>query len=197
MPQIVDYDRVVQDMQAVHLQCLYHNSGAFGFDLRMAAHHRGWIGEEDPSIRPEARVLARRVAEPYVAHLTRLAVQAWQRLLQGEVWLMPKSHWAYELQFGSQPWLGDLLGRLGVDAATLEPRADGSAIAFTMDEAGAFEQMLVQLLENLRGSDFSMAFPGRPVICTVHHHGQLWWSTADAELLEGLDSVAERAGLMV
>lgn len=197
MPQIVDYERVVPAMQAMQMQCLYHNSGAFGFDPQAPARHRGWMGEDDPSIRHEARVLAHQVAAPHVPNLAQLTVQAWQQILPGEVWLMPKSHWAYELQFGSQPWLAELLGQIGVDAAALAPRSDGSAIAFGMDEAESFEQMLRCLLEKLLGSDFSMAFPGRAVICTVHHHGQLWWSTTDAELLEGLDSVAERSGLIV
>jgi hypothetical protein len=42
---------------------------------------------------------------------------------------------------------------------------------------------------NLAGSDFALAFPGRPVICTVHHHKQLWWTTTDPEIHKTLETV--------
>jgi hypothetical protein len=48
------------------------------------------------------------------------------------------------------------------------------------------ESLVSQLLTHLRTSDFMLAFPGGPVLCTVHHHKQLWWQTTDAGLHEAL-----------
>jgi hypothetical protein len=181
--QIVDYPRVLEQLTGLGLVCNYHNSGAFGFPAARACHIVGWIGGEDSTIRPEMRRQARLIPPPYEPNLSRLALQAWQRLVPGEpAWLMPMSHWAYELQFGGAAWLPGLLESVGVDPALLRPRNDAAAIAFDPAEPGAFERFLAGLLLNLGDSDFMLAFARPGVLCMVHHHRQLWWMTGDEAL---------------
>lgn len=197
MASIVDYSEVLQRLVGEGMRSLYHNSGAFGFSDADAVVHRGWIGPDDPTLRPEALGIARRVAAPFAANLAQLGALAWRELLPGPVWIMPKSHWAYELEFGSAKWMPGLLEEIGLAAQSLRSQPTADAIAFEMDEVASFERMLQRLLENLAGSDFSLAFPARAVVCTVHHHQQLWWSTTNQHLREGLDAVAARSGLIV
>jgi hypothetical protein len=58
-------------------------------------------------------------------------------------------------------------------------------------ERAAMELLVAALLENLRMSDFMLAFPGRPALCTIHHHKQLWWQTTDAALHAALMTVGD------
>ena len=109
MPQIVDYPIVVERMTALDMKCLYYNSGAFGPTDHRATKVVGWIGGEDPTIRPEARALASIVAPPAEQNLTRLVELAWNTILPGPIWFMPKSHWAFELDFGNHAWLSPAL----------------------------------------------------------------------------------------
>ncbi|HXE54794.1 MAG TPA: hypothetical protein VN541_17370 [Tepidisphaeraceae bacterium] len=186
MPWIIDYDRVLQQMQGQGLESLYYNSGAFGFAPGTATCSVGWTGPDDPSLRPEARALIRPVPLPYEQELTRQTVRAWREYLPGNVWLMPKSHWAYELDFGSRDWMPALLEHAGIDAGLLQPRTNAAAIEFGLDEIGAFSHVIEGLLRMLLGSDFALAFPGHPVVCTVHHHKQIWWTSTDEQLIEAL-----------
>src|SRR5438874_9760388 len=101
-------------MQADGLRCLYHNSGAFGVGGDVAVEAAGWVGPEDPTIRPAARPFVRSVPPPYESRLASLVVRTWQEVLAGPAWLMPKSHWAYELEFGSSAWLPGALTRAGI-----------------------------------------------------------------------------------
>ncbi len=175
-------------MRADGFESLYHNSGAFGFPRQSEARHAGWVGPPDPTIRPAALPLARPVPPPYEPNLAALAAQVWQRHLPGPVWVMPKSHWAYELDFGSAAWMPPLLRDLGLDPESLQSRHDGSALEFQPADAGAFTAFLAGLLTHLLGSDFALAFPRRPVVCSIHHHKQLWWSTTDPELFAAIDA---------
>jgi hypothetical protein len=38
----------------------------------------------------------------------------------------------------------------------------------------------------LQQSDFSIAFPGRRVVCSLHHHQQLWWTSAEPDVSDAL-----------
>ena len=195
MPQIVDYPIVAQRLTAPPvgqgLISLYHNSGAFGFAPGVAVHTFGWMGPLDPTIREEMRPRVRQVGEPYHQSLARLLVRAWQTHLPGEVWLMPKSHWHYELHFGNRELLQKLLPEIGVDPRQMADRNDGSAIAFAAGDGEIFERAARSLVEGLRFSDFLLAFPGRAALCTIHHHEQLWWQVADDDdaLAAALESV--------
>jgi hypothetical protein len=179
VPGIIDYAVVLARLTEGGLRCNYPNSGAFGFAPAAEVLVRGWIAGPDSSIKPELARAAQIVANPAEA-----AARAWQAVLAGPVWIMPASHWHFELHDGSRDWLAGVLGEIGVDAKTLENRADGSAIESGAQEVPAFTRLLAALLENLRVSDFTLAFPGRPVICLAHHHKQLWWTSTDAKLLE-------------
>jgi hypothetical protein len=191
LPWIVDYEQVLSQMTGQGLRSLYYNSGAFGFAERATVYSIGWMGPEDSSLKPEARELAVQVAAPYEATLANLVVRAWQDHLPGKVWLMPKSHWAYELDYGSRDWMPSLLERAGVDAGLLQIRTNAAAIEFNLAETRSLSHVIETLLRMLLGSDFALAFPGRPVACTLHHHKQVWWQSSDAELIEGLKRMTE------
>src|SRR5687768_7175188 len=101
VPKIVDYADVTARMAADGMRSLYFNSGAFGFAADQTVYTRGWIGPPDDSIREAAKPFVRQVTPPDEATLATLAARAWQELFHGDVWVLPMSHWAYELDFGS------------------------------------------------------------------------------------------------
>ncbi len=182
MPIIVEFERVLQRMEAQGFRSLYHNSGAFGFARGVDVKYAGWVGPADGSIRTEARPFSRQVSAPYESTLARAAADLWTHHLPGPAWVMPMSHWSYELDFGSCEWMPAALDAAGVDGAELSSRANGAALEFALAERERFEALVSELLGNLRTSDFMLAFPGRAALCTVHHHKQLWWQTTDAAL---------------
>jgi len=187
MPKIVDYPEVLQRLAEQGLRCLYHNSGSFGFapDLRVLM--RGWIGPDDPTIRPAAMEQAVRIQPPYEQRLAQMFTATWQEL-PSQLWIMPGSHWTYELDFGSASWLPEALLQSQIDPAALQARNNGSAIAFDLGQAHLATSFTERLLHNLVGSDFVLAFPDRPVVCLLHHHKQLWWQTTDAAFYEQIKS---------
>lgn len=189
MPRLVDYAAVLQQMTGRGFVSLYPNSGAFGFPAEVKTSTIGWTGGDDPTIRPAAKALTRTVPAPYAQNLATLATRVWRDLLPGAVWVMPKAHWAYELMFGSQAWLPALLSSIDVHPNALEPRHDGSAVEFVLSESDSFETLVRGLLDNLLGSDFLLAWPHHPLVCTVHHHKQLWWTSSEEQHVEGLELV--------
>jgi hypothetical protein len=185
----VDFERVRERMISEGFKSLYHNSGAFGFARGTDVHYSGWIGPPDASIREEMRPHLRHVPPPYEANLARAAGGVWTSRLPGVAWVMPMSHWSYELEFGNTEWMPAALDAIGVDGGELSHRANGSAVEFDVRECSAMESLVAALLANLRTSDFMLAFPGRPALCTVHHHKQLWWQTTDPALHAALMTV--------
>src|ERR1019366_10082926 len=111
-----------------------------------------------------------------------MAERAWLNCLPGNVWVMPKSHWAYELQFGSREWMPGLLEKMGIDSRLLVDRNNAAAIEFASGEIDLFRQFVQGLLEMLHGSDFLLAFGSYKTVCTIHSHKQLWWTTANAQI---------------
>ena len=99
---------------------------------------------------------------------------------------MPRSHWAYELDFGSDAWMPHALRRLDIDPAQLSGRTNAAAIEFLPEESDRARAIRRDLLTQLAGSDFSLAFPSHPVIATLHHHKQIWWMSTDVALVERL-----------
>jgi hypothetical protein len=190
MPRIIDYEQVLTTLTSRGLTSLYHNSGSFGFAGE--EHFCGWLGTDDPTIRESMRAFCKRVSEPTAVSLERLFTLAWSELLPGPVWIMPGSHWAYELDFGSATWLPKALQTLGIDSAALQPRNNASAIELDPSEEKP-RKLVGWLLENLSSSDFTAAFPSHPAICTIHHHRQLWWRTSDAALRDRLLALREKA----
>ena len=191
MPRIVDYEQVRDRMLAGGFVSLYHHSGAFGFPREAEVKMLGWIGPDDGTIRAEVRPFTRPVPPPYASNLSGMLIAA-LRHLPGDVWLMPKSHWHFELHDGHPELLASLLPSVGIDAALLRERNDGSAIAFAAGENEPLRRALERLLDNMRQSDFLLAFPdaadaGTHAVATVHHHRQLWWQTTSVELMERLD----------
>ena len=190
MPRVVPYSEVTDTAAALGLRSLYHNSGAFGFPPDVAVRHVGWVGPPDASIRPAALAFARHIPPAYEPNLAALAARAWRERLPGPVWVLPKSHWAFELDFGSAGWMPAALRDAGVDPHALEGRNDGSAIEFLPTDETAFTPFVQRLLTDLSASDFALLFPARPVVCTLHHHKQIWWTTPDEPLHAFLDELA-------
>jgi len=188
MPSIIDYQIVLDRLTAEGLECHYYNGGSFGFVA--AAEVRGWIGPRDGTIRPELGKFTRSVPEPFAATLAELAARAWREVLAGNVWVMPASHWSYELNYGGREWLAGLLGGCGIDSRLLIGRTNAAAIEFLPGEEAGFEDFIRGLLEGLTISDFAMAFPGRAAACSIHHHQQLWWVTNNRQLALRLDEIA-------
>jgi hypothetical protein len=191
MIALIEYHDALNHLVTHGLKCNYPNGGAFGFPAKSGAFIRAWVGPADSTIRAEVRVETRQIDLPFEANLARLLQLAWQRVLPGNAWIMPGSHWSFELRHGSRDWLPDLIRSIGLDPETLAARTDGSAIEFSSDESEKLREFVRTLLEKLQGSDFFIAFPGHPIIGTLHHHKQIWWVTPDAGLLAGLDKLCE------
>jgi hypothetical protein len=186
MGLVIDYAMVLDQMRRQELKCHYFNSGAFGFGESKATHIIGWIGPADPSIRDTMRLNVRSIKPPFEQNLTALFLRAWRDVLPGRLWLMPASHWAYELDFGNRDWLPAVLQSIGIDPSELQSRTDASAIEFTENDSEIAGLAVLSLLEHLKNSDFTLAFPNRNVLCSLHHHKQLWWTTDDPSLAESL-----------
>ena len=193
MPWIIPYENVLEQMRQLHLKCFYYNSGAFGFPDPAVVQTIAWVGPDDSTIRPIAQPFIRRIEVPYEATLARLASTLWQQSIAGKVWLMPMSHWAFELGHGSHEWLPALVERLNLDPGLLENRNNAAAIEFRPTEVKPFEHFVLRLLEMLTSSDFMLAFPGRPVLCTLHHHKQLWWQTTDPKIASTIEAMVPRS----
>ena len=180
MPRIIDYSIVLERMTQEGFVSLYYNSGAFGFPPGVTPKIVGLVGPDDPSIREALRPSIVQVSPPYQSNLARTLKETWQKELPGTLWLMPKSHWAYELDFGNREWLPEALASIGIDPTTLQKLTNATAIEFDVDESDALARFTESLFTHLQGSDFSAAFPGRQAICTLHHHKQIWWQTTQA-----------------
>jgi len=189
VPTVIDYPTVLETLERCGLRCVYPNSGAFGLPPDGASHIVGWCAGDDSTIRPEMRSVVRIVPPPASASLAALLERAWQHHVPGPIWLMPASHWAYELQFGGAEWLAELLAGHGIDSQVLRSRSDGSAVEFHSKEAELFSAMVEALFDRLTASDFTVAFPGHPVVATLHHHQQIWWQTTNRGIWESIDSI--------
>jgi hypothetical protein len=178
MPRVIDFADASQTLRSRGFVSLYHNSGAWGFPPETPVRTLGLITTDDPSIREAARAMTRRVTlADCVDAVQRVADQ-----LATDAWLMPKSHWYFELHFGNRDLLELLLPTIGIEPGLLRDRNDGSAIAF---EGGTqLAGVVTKLLPELRGSDFLIAWPDAQTLCTIHHHGQLWWQTMRPDLIE-------------
>lgn len=193
MPWIINYPTVLERLLADGLVCRYPRGGAFGFDGE-GTWMRGWLGPADATIKPAALAWARQVDEPFDVNLAQLARRAWLECLPGNVWIMPGSHWSYELNHGSRDWMPALLERIELDPGLLVGRNDASAVEFAPAEAKLFEHFVQRLLTQLWQSDFTIAFPGRQTVSLLHSHTQLWWMTQDRKVLSELDALLGPGG---
>jgi hypothetical protein len=195
VPWIIDYEMVLEQLRgAQQFRCHYYNSGAFGFPPSTHVRTLAWIGPDDPTIKPAARALTRLIPPPHEENLAAMAAHLWQHHLPGRAWVMPMSHWAYELSHGSRDWMPALIENLDLDPGLLEGRNNAAAIEFGADETERFTHLVARLLMMLSGSDFMIAFPGRPALCTLHHHKQLWWSSTDEKIIQAAEQLASQKG---
>lgn len=184
MSTVIEYQIALKGLGAQGLVCNYFNGGAFGFAKDVNVSIRGWIAADDPTIRPQLRPHIKQIPPPAEQNLAKAAVAVWQKELTGPGWIMPLSHWAFELDSGSKNWLPNLLQSIGIDGKILAGRSDASPIEFERSEQSDLSRFIQTLLENLTSSDFMLAFPAHPVLCTIHHHKQLWWTALDESLIE-------------
>jgi hypothetical protein len=175
VPKIIDYDEVLARMTAAGAKCVYPNSGAFGFAAGEAGRIVGWVGAADSTIRPGLAAEMVHFEPPSADNMARRLVETWLSEYPGPLWLVPKSHWSFELQHGNGPWLSPLLIDAKIDPAALQERTNAAAIEFPPAEADFLPPIVAALLQRLTQSDFAILFPGRSVLVTLHHHGQVWW----------------------
>jgi hypothetical protein len=183
---LIDHATILDHMTRRGWRCLYPGGGAFAPPTVSPLHIAGWITRPDPTIRASVLPLIRSIPEPYAPTLACLARQAWIDHFAGPAWIMPMSHWSYELRFGAGPWLGEALRELNIDPSPLTDLTTAAGIEFTPDQSNDFEAFLRRLLQHLLESDFTLAWPQSPVVCTIHHHQQLWWTTDQPEIIEFL-----------
>lgn len=181
---IIDYQHVLQTARELGFKCVYYNSGAFAYppdrvnDVRIV----GWLGPEDPTIRSDLPATLVQVHPPFEAHLSEKLIRIRDRRIDGPVWVLPKSHWAFELDPVHGVWLTEALEKLGVDPGLLQNRPNAAAIEFSSQESAELGELVRQLLTHLSQSDFAILFPRHTHLVTIHHHKQLWWQTEDAAL---------------
>jgi hypothetical protein len=192
VPWIIDYPVVLEQMREQRFKSLYYNSGAFAFSGDVQPHIVGWLGPPDSTLKAQALSMGISIPEPYEQNLSQLLIRAWREHLPGRVWVMPMSHWSYELDFGSREWMPALLEATGIDPGLLQARNNAAAIEFEPDEPERLQHFLDRLLQMLQQSDFAIHFPRRPVIVTLHHHKQLWWQTSDPELADKLRQIPKQ-----
>src|ERR1041385_408003 len=104
MPRLIDYTIVLERTRQSGFVSLYHSSGAFGFASNEGVRMFGLIGADDPTIRESARKWVQQVPPPYESNLVEQLGRVCEKLAT-TVWLMPKSHWHYELHFGNRELL--------------------------------------------------------------------------------------------
>jgi hypothetical protein len=183
VPHIVDYGTVLQILTDCGHSCAYHKSGSFAPQSE-SAQIVGWALGDDPTIRADMRSHLQVV--PSLSTLLDRLSKAWTVSLRGEIWIMPASHWAFELTYGNADWLPQSLQAIGIDPQLLAGRNDGTAIAFAPGEADPLRILVSDLLTRSRGSDFTAAWPGHSTVAMLHHHGQIWWRTTDVSLADSL-----------
>ena len=188
MARVVDYPLVLARAELLGLRQAYYNAGAFAYPPDEAVRVVGWVGPDDPTVRVDRGFTLVPTPEPYAANLARRLGEIWPAVVGGEAWVMPKSHWSFELGHGNGDWLAPALAAAGVDPDALRPRTDGSAVAFAPGDPAVL--VLVEaLLDGLKMSDFAVLFPDHRHLVTVHHHRQLWWQTPDASLADRLAAI--------
>jgi hypothetical protein len=193
LPWIIDYPVVLEQMREQRFKSLYYNSGAFGFPQDVKTHVVGWLGPPDSTLKVHVLDVSQFISEPHEENLARLLLRAWEQYFPGRVWVMPMSHWSYELDFGSRDWMPALLEHIGIDPGLLATRNNAAAIEFAPDEPAMLEHFVTRLLQMLQQSDFAIVFPRHPAVCTLHHHKQLWWQTSDEMLSNALSLLARTA----
>lgn len=200
MPVIIDYSIVRQTLQAAGLECLYHNSGSWGYPppahstspspsplLGKEIFTLGLLLADDPTLRQQARPMAKLIDKPVPASLAYHVLGALAGLSQ-PLWLMPGSHWAYELTFGTPP-MTDWLEQAGLtDAQQLTARNDGSAVAFSPAEFSKLAGVLSQFWSFRTDSDYRLYAPNGQAIVHVHHHRQAWVLTPNEGIIKILSN---------
>src|SRR5438046_8280299 len=99
---VIEYQIALQQLQKQGLVCNYFNGGAFGFAKDVDVSTLGWISDDDLTIKPQWRPFLRKFPPPAEESLAKAAVAAWTQELPSAAWIMPLSHWAFELDFGSR-----------------------------------------------------------------------------------------------
>lgn len=190
MAAIVDYAIVLQTLTAQGLKCLHYNGGVFGFLQDTPVRHVGWLTGDDPTLTAVARASAHLVSPPTSSTLSRGLIETWTSNLAGPLWILPGSHWAYELTYGGQKKLADLLNRLSIAPDSLSNRTTADAIAFELSDIEPAMAFCTHLLDLLNVTDFTAIWPQSRVTALLHHHRQIWWTLPENWQNEAAESVS-------
>lgn len=180
MPWIIDYPLVLDVMRDQGLQCRYFNSGAFAFPPPVRVREIEW---QAPS-----------------AELATRVVRAWRAASPGAAWLMPMSHWQHAFGQPGGERLAAAIESAGVDPGQLTHRPNASAIEFadTDADAGALERLIERLLTPPQASDYTIAFPRRPVLCELAGptgaSARAGWRVAEDEIVRKITEAVAAAG---
>jgi hypothetical protein len=198
VPQrVIDHATVLSEMTRRGFRSLYHNSGAFGFAADADIKYIGWVGPPDPTVRPSMLPNCIPIDKPYETNLAHLAARAWREELGRRAWIMPMNHWASELEHSTNArWLATSLDHLGIEISQLHPTNTAAAVEFAGDgDREAFQSFIETILANLQSSDFAIVFPdqgsAQAVLCTLHHHCQIWWQSLSPEVVDMLGGLAK------
>ena len=190
LPVIVDYPAVSKS-EWHRWDCAACTTTAGRLGFRMALRPRSSDGS-DRTILPYAprRWLTHvRFAAPYEQTLADLTVRAWEALLPGPAWVMPKSNWAIRVGLWQQGLDAAGAAQLGIDPSVLLHHTNAPAIEFATTEREHFREFHSNASAKPDGQRLRLAWPTHRVTCTLHHHKQLWWVTDQAAILDGLDRV--------
>ncbi len=178
---IIDYQQVLDRTRELGLRCVYYNSGAFAHEDASDVRIVGWLGPPDPTIRVDLPATLISLPEPYAENLADKLLTIWPARIDGPAWLLPKSHWSFELDHGNRSWLPTALDQIGIDPGHLLERPNAAAVQFEPDESDKLRRIVIELLNHLETSDFAILFPRQQHLLTIHHHKQLWWQTKNAD----------------
>ncbi len=186
MAWIIDYPQVLERARELKFRCVYFNSGAFAHEDADKVRIVGWLGPADATIRLDLPATLISVPEPYEEKLADRLLSIWPIKLDGPAWLLPKSHWSFELDHGNRDWMPQLIEEIGIDPGHLLSRTNAAAIQFEVADAPLLHIAVQKLLTNLQSSDFAIIFPRHRHLVTIHHHKQIWWQTVDEKFAEML-----------
>jgi hypothetical protein len=188
--RIVPYEEVTATLTAAGMRNVYYNGGSFDFVERVNVFHRGWLIEDDPTLKPAARAFCRFVEPRTVEGIADQAMALWRAAGEPVAWFMPAAHWASQLQHEARPWLGALLEQIGVsptDVAALADCRTAPAVELAPGDAESLRRVVETVLRHADVSDFVMLWPTRQTKFLLHQHRQVFVSSADSLVFELLD----------
>ena len=175
---IITWDRLTAILAPFEIDPMYPDTGRFAFRHGDRVRRCCFFVDDDPSIRPELRPQCRQADSlEDVADQTAGFVGQY---VTGPIYLVPQIHWEHELlddHCGMWATIFDHLGQAPDDVAL----TGGNAVVADARLA-AWADICRILLAGLQSSDV-MLFCQMPLMVKIHHHGQVWFSSTNVDLL--------------